>query len=152
MADQRKAALQYARTNREDFLRVYEEILSIPSISTDPEHTADIQRAAEWMAAQLRALGMQQVQLFPTPTNHPVVYGEWLGTAGAPTVLIYGHYDVQPVDPLDLWKTGPFEPTIVGDNIFARGTSDMKGQALITLKAVEALVETGGLFSRNRIK
>jgi len=145
MADQRKAALQYARTNREDFLRVYEEILSIPSISTDPEHTADIQRAAEWMAAQLRALGMQQVQLFPTPTNHPVVYGEWLGTAGAPTVLIYGHYDVQPVDPLDLWKTGPFEPTIVGDNIFARGTSDMKGQALITLKAVEALVETGGL-------
>jgi acetylornithine deacetylase/succinyl-diaminopimelate desuccinylase-like protein len=145
MAEQREAALQYARDNRENFLRAYQEILAIPSVSTDPEHTADIQHAAEWMAAQLRALGMQKVQLFPTPTKHPVVYGEWLGVPGAPIVLVYGHYDVQPVDPLDRWNTGPFEPTIIGDNIFARGTSDMKGQALITLKAVEALVQTGGL-------
>ena len=87
---------------------------------------------------------MQKVQLFPTGGS-PIVYGEYLGAAGAPTVLVYGHYDVQPVDPVDLWKTGPFEPTVIGDDIFARGASDMKGQALITLKAAESLIKTGGM-------
>jgi acetylornithine deacetylase/succinyl-diaminopimelate desuccinylase-like protein len=144
MANQRETALQYAHDNIASFLSAYKEILAIPSISTDQVHEADIRRAAEWMAAQLRALGMQKVQLFPT-ARHPVVYAEWLGAPGTPTVLIYGHYDVQPVDPLDLWKTGPFEPTVIGEDIFARGASDMKGQAVITLKAVEALVRTGGL-------
>jgi acetylornithine deacetylase/succinyl-diaminopimelate desuccinylase-like protein len=144
MADQRESALQYARSNKENFLSTYKEILSIPSISTDPERAADIRRAGEWMAAQLRALGMQKVQIFPT-ARHPVVYGEWLGVPGAPTVLVYGHYDVQPADPLALWETEPFVPTMRGENIFARGASDMKGQALATLKAVESLVRTGGL-------
>jgi acetylornithine deacetylase/succinyl-diaminopimelate desuccinylase-like protein len=144
MAKQIEAALQYARENRERFLDAYKEILAVPSISTDQSHVDDIRRAAEWMEAQLRSLGMQKVQLFTT-SKHPVVYGEWLGVPGGPTVLIYGHYDVQPVDPLDLWKTGPFTPTIIGDNIFARGASDMKGQGVITLKAVESLVRTGGL-------
>ncbi len=144
MADQRANALQYARSNKEKFLTTFKEILTVPSISTDKTHLPDIQRAAEWLALQLRNLGMQKVQLFPT-TQSPIVYGECLGVPAAPTVLIYGHYDVQPVDPLDLWKTGPFEPTVIGDDIFARGASDMKGQAVITLKAVESLVQTGGL-------
>jgi len=92
----------------------------------------------------LRSLGMQKVQLFPT-AGSPIVYGEYLGVPGAPTVLVYGHYDVQPVDPVEQWKTGPFEPTVVGEDIFARGASDMKGQALVTLKAAESLIQTGGM-------
>jgi len=144
MTDQLITALQYARQNREGFLGAYKEILSIPSVSTDPAHAGDIQRAAEWLRSQLLGLGMQKVQVFPT-ANHPIVYGEWLQAKGVPTVLIYGHYDVQPADPLDLWKTPPFEPTVIGEDIFARGASDMKGQALITLKSVESLVKTGGL-------
>ncbi|MGB8213601.1 MAG: dipeptidase [Anaerolineales bacterium] len=144
MADQRENALQYAHSNQEKFLNAFREILAIPSISTEKAHIPDIQRAADWLAAQLRALGMERVQLFPT-TQAPIVYGEWLGAPGAPIVLIYGHYDVQPVDPLALWKSDPFEPTVRGEDIFARGSSDMKGQALVTLKAVEALVQTGGL-------
>ena len=144
MTDQRENALQYARNNKEIFLGTYKEILTIPSISTEKAHKPDIQRAAEWLSAQLRTLGMQKVQVFPTAQS-PIVYGEYLGVPGAPTVLVYGHYDVQPVDPVELWKTGPFEPTVIGEDIFARGASDMKGQALITLKAAEALIQTGGL-------
>ena len=87
---------------------------------------------------------MHKVQLFPT-SKHPIVYGERLGIPETPTVLIYGHYDVQPVDPFDLWRTGPFVPTVMGEDIFARGASDMKGQAVVTLKAVESLQRTGGM-------
>ena len=126
MPEQREKALQYAHNHKENFLSSYKEILAIPSVSTDKANEADIRHAAEWMVAQLRALGMKKVQLFPT-ARHPVVYGEWLEAPGSPTVLIYGHYDVQPVDPINLWKTGPFKPTILGENIFARGASDMKG-------------------------
>jgi len=144
MTDQRQAALEYAHKNKDRFLAEFKEILSIPSVSTDPVHADDVRKASEWMAAQLRALGMQKVQIFPTAL-HPVVYGEKLDVPGAPTLLIYGHYDVQPTDPLDLWTTAPFEPTVRGDDIFARGASDMKGQALVTLKSVEALVKTGGM-------
>jgi len=144
MSAQREAALEYARKNKEKFLREYKEILTIPSISTDPAHAADVRQAGEWMAAQLRALDMRNVQIFPTAL-HPIVYGERLDIAGAPTLLIYGHYDVQPTDPLDLWTTAPFDPVVRGDNLYARGASDMKGQAMITLKAVEALVKSGGL-------
>jgi acetylornithine deacetylase/succinyl-diaminopimelate desuccinylase-like protein len=144
MVDQRENALQYARKKKEDFLGTFKEILAIPSVSTDKEHIPDIGRAAEWLAEQLRNLGMHKVQLYPT-AKFPVVYGEWLEVPGAPTVLIYGHYDVQPVDPLDLWKTQPFDPTIIGEDIFARGASDMKGQAVVTLKAVESLIQTGGM-------
>jgi acetylornithine deacetylase/succinyl-diaminopimelate desuccinylase-like protein len=142
MADQREKALEYAHNHPSDFLDTYREILAIPSISTDPTKVPELLQAANWMAAQLRALGMNNVQLFPT-AKHPIVYGEWMEATGQPTVLIYGHYDVQPVDPLELWKTDPFEPTIVGENIIARGASDMKGQAVVTLKAVESLVKNG---------
>jgi len=144
MADRRENALQYARKNKEKFLNAYKEILKIPSVSTDPAHSVDIRYASEWLAAQLRTLGMQKVQIFPT-SKHPIVYGEWLGAGGAPTVLIYGHYDVQPADPLNLWKTDPFDPVVRGEEIFARGASDMKGQVVVMLKAVESLVKTGGM-------
>jgi len=144
MPDQRKLAVQYAHQNREAFLNSLKEILAIPSISTDAAHAADIQRAAEWVAVQLRALGMKKVQILQT-ARHPVVYGEYLGAKGAPIVLIYGHYDVQPADPLALWKTPPFEPTVRGENLYARGASDMKGQVLAALKAVESVVKAGGL-------
>jgi acetylornithine deacetylase/succinyl-diaminopimelate desuccinylase-like protein len=144
MPDQRDAALQYAHKNKEKFLAAFKEILMIPSVSTDPAHGADIRHAADWLASQLRSLGMQKVQIFPT-AKHPIVYGEWLGAAGAPVVLIYGHYDVQPADPLNLWKTGPFDPVVHGEEIFARGASDMKGQDIVMIKAVESLVKTGGM-------
>lgn len=144
MAGQLENALQYARKNNGKFLDTFKEILAIPSVSTDPAHAADIRKAADWLASQLRGLGMQNVQIFPT-AKHPVVYGEWLGAPSAPVVLIYGHYDVQPADPLDLWKSAPFDPEVRGENIYARGASDMKGQDMVMLKAVESLVKTGGL-------
>ena len=139
------AALQYLQTQHSRFLDELIEIVSIPSISTSPEALPDMQRAAEWMAAQMRSLGMKNVQIMPTK-GHPVVYGESLEAgAGKPTMLIYGHYDVQPAEPLDLWKTPPFEPQQRGDNLYGRGASDMKGQVVASLKAIEALARTGKL-------
>ncbi len=144
MTDQLERALDYSRSNRDKFIDQYKELLAIPSISTDPQRAADVRKAAEWMTGQLRQMSMRNVQIFPTAL-HPIVYGEWLEARNAPTLLIYGHYDVQPVDPVDLWKTGPFDPVIQDDRIYARGASDMKGQAMITLKAAESLVKSGGL-------
>ena len=144
MTNQRETALHYAHQNKEHFLDDFKQILRIPSVSTEPNHNQDIQSAAEWIATQLNDLGMTNVSVFPT-AKHPIVYGEMLDSPGAPVILIYGHYDVQPVDPLNLWMTGPFEPEIRGDNIYARGASDMKGQNLVMLKAVESLVKTGGI-------
>jgi acetylornithine deacetylase/succinyl-diaminopimelate desuccinylase-like protein len=144
MTDQRENALQYARKNKEKFLDSYIEFLRIPSVSTDPAHSLDIRHAAEWLAAQLADINMQKVNIYQT-AKHPIVYGEWLGVKGAPTVLIYGHYDVQPADPLELWKTGPFQPVVRGEEIFGRGASDMKGQDMVLLKSIESLVKTGGV-------
>ncbi len=144
MNNQREQALAYLRAHRDAFRRALGEILSIPSVSTDPAHAEDIRRAAAWVADNLRALGMQRVDVFPTE-RHPVVYAEWLGAPGAPTVLIYGHYDVQPAEPLELWESDPFQPAERGENLYARGASDMKGQVVAALKAVEALMQTGGL-------
>jgi acetylornithine deacetylase/succinyl-diaminopimelate desuccinylase-like protein len=138
-------ALEYAKHNQTRFLNELNEVLTIPSISTDPDHKADIQHAAEWMSVQLQMIGMNNVQIMPT-RGHPVVYGEWLGAGkNAPTVMIYGHYDVQPADPLELWKNPPFEPAVIGENLYARGSADMKGQVLASLKAVESIMKTGGL-------
>src|SRR5579884_1112087 len=116
-------------------------LLRIPSVSTDPQHRVDIDRAAGWVAEKLRAAGPLKVEIQPTD-GHPVVYAEWLGKPGAPTVLVYGHYDVQPPDPLEEWQSPPFEPTIVDDRLYARGVSDDKGPMLIPIKAVEALFAT----------
>lgn len=145
MPDSRTAAIQYAHANRGRFLDELKEYLKIPSISTDPAHQADMQHAAEWTADQLTSLGFQQVRVYPTG-GHPVVYGEWLQAGSqAPTMLVYGHYDVQPPDPLELWENGPFEPSVRGENLFARGATDMKGQVMAALKALEAVIQSGGL-------
>ena len=146
-------SLAYARSQHDRYLAEYKEFLSIPSISTLSEHKPDIQRAAEWVSRQMKDMGLRNVEVMPTApqagssTGHPVVYGEWLGAVSetAPTVLVYGHYDVQPVDPLNEWVSPPFEPTIRGDNIYARGASDMKGQDHAFLKALEALLKNGEL-------
>jgi len=145
MTDPRQNALEYAHQNNERFVDELIEFLAIPSISTSPENNVDVQRGAEWVAAQLRSLGMDNVQILPTG-GHPVVYGEQLKAGkDAPTVLVYGHYDVQPVDPLELWTSDPFKAEVRGDNLYARGSSDMKGQVIASLKAVEAIVKTGQL-------
>ncbi len=145
MSDHRSKALQYVQEHQSQTLVKMKEIISIPSVSTDPEHIADIQKAAEWLKKELNALGMTRVEIFTTP-RHPIVYAEKL-TAGkdAPTVLIYGHYDVQPADPIEEWKSDPFTPTEVGENLFARGSTDMKGQIIATFSAVEAISQTGDL-------
>ncbi|HLC04974.1 MAG TPA: dipeptidase [Anaerolineales bacterium] len=135
-------AVQYAREHQTDFLDEYKDLLRIPSISTLPEHAQDMRRAAEWITAELERLGFNPVEIMPT-AGHPIVYGERLKAgANAPTILLYGHYDVQPVDPLEEWKSPPFEPEVRGDNLYARGASDMKGQLVGFLKALESIIRT----------
>lgn len=136
------AALHFAREHKDTHLQQLKDLLAIPSISTLSEHAGDIARCAEWLAEQLRAIRMTRVEIIPT-ARHPVIYAEWLGAPGKPTVLVYGHYDVQPADPLNEWESPPFEPTIRDDYIHARGASDMKGQIFGQLKAMECLVHTG---------
>jgi len=136
-------ALEYAHQNRERFLGELIEILKIPSISTDAEYNNEVLRAAEWMANHLKGLGIENVVVMPTDGGHPVVYGDYIKNPGAPTVLVYGHYDVQPSDPLELWETGPFDPEVRGDLLYGRGASDMKGQVLATFDAVESVMKSG---------
>ena len=135
--------LTYIQKNQDRFLEELKEFLRIPSISNNAENKKDVLRCAHFVADQLRQIGMQQVQLFPT-SGHPIIYGEWLGAPGQSTVLFYGHYDVQPVDPLDLWVSAPFEPTIRNGEIYARGSADDKGQVLMNLKGVEAHLQVEG--------
>lgn len=145
MTDQLNSALTYTKKMKDDILGDLVDFVRIPSISTDKTAAGDIQKAATWVASQLEGIGMDNVQILPT-AGHPVVFAEYSGAGeSAPTALIYGHYDVQPVDPLELWESPPFNPTQRGDNLYGRGASDMKGQVIITLKAVEALMTTGGL-------
>lgn len=143
MSDLQKA-LDYANQNRKRFLNELSEVLKIPSISTDAQFNNEVLRAAEWMADYLKRLGMENVEVMPTEGGHPVVYADYIKKPGAPTVLVYGHYDVQPPDPEDLWETGPFEPQVRGDLLFGRGASDMKGQVLATFHAIESLMKSGG--------
>ena len=140
-----ETALKYAQEHRPRFQDELIEFLKIPSISTLSEHKKDMEDAAKWVSAQLEDFGFENVDIIPT-AKHPVVYGEHLSAgAGAPTVLFYGHYDVQPVDPLDEWENDPFNPVVKGENVFARGASDMKGQVAAHLKAVESMIKTSGL-------
>lgn len=142
------AARHYAETHQEQFLADLMDLLRIPSISTLPDHRQDVRRAAELVATHLRRAGLEQVEVIATQ-GHPLVYGEWLHAPGKPTMLLYGHYDVQPVDPLALWDTQPFDPTIKGDELFARGASDDKGQMLALVKALESLYQANGSFPVN---
>ncbi|MGE5223336.1 MAG: dipeptidase [Omnitrophica WOR_2 bacterium] len=145
MTHARQAALQYAHEHKQEFLEALTDFASIPSVSTESSYQPEIQKAAEWVAGYLRKLGIDKVRIFATG-GHPVVYGESLKAGpDQPTALIYGHYDVQPAEPLELWESGAFEPAIRGENIFARGISDMKGQVLSILTAVESIIRTGNL-------
>ena len=136
MADTDKV-IDFINVNRDRYLDELKGLLAIPSVSALPEHAGDVRRCAEWCAEEMRRIGLQNVRLIQTPGN-PVVYGEWLGAPDAPTILFYGHYDVQPVDPLNLWVSPPFEATIRDGEIYARGAADDKGQVFMHFKAVEA--------------
>ncbi|NUN68743.1 MAG: dipeptidase [Bacteroidetes bacterium] len=140
--------LSFIEANHQRYLSELKDFLAIPSVSSQSDHTKDIRRCAEWVADHMRTIGMQNIRIMPTP-GHPVVYSEWLGAPGAPTVLLYGHYDVQPVDPLNLWTSPPFEMTIRGENIFARGSADDKGQVFIHLKSIEAMMKHEGRLPVN---
>ena len=141
--NQRPAWESYLEEHHDRHLEELFELLRIPSISALPDHEDDVHRAAEWVADALRAVGVPTVEIMATNGN-PVVYGEWIVDPAKPTALIYGHYDVQPADPLDLWETPPFEPTIRDGMIYARGASDDKGNLFVPIKALEALVQTQG--------
>ncbi len=137
------AAVTYARENQQRFLSELKDLLRIPSVSTLPEHKGDVLRAAEFVAKHLRNIGMEHVEVIPT-AGHPLVYADWLKATGKPTVLCYGHYDVQPPDPLSEWHTPPFEPTERDQNLYARGAVDDKGQMYMHIKAFESLLKTNG--------
>jgi acetylornithine deacetylase/succinyl-diaminopimelate desuccinylase-like protein len=137
-------AVNFASENYARYLTELKELLAIQSISTLTEHRPDMVRAAEWLSGHMNGIGLNHIEVIPTQ-GHPVIYGEWLGAGNKPTVLIYGHYDVQPVDPISEWTSPPFDPVVRGDNIFARGASDMKGNAIAVLKSLEAWMKTGQL-------
>jgi acetylornithine deacetylase/succinyl-diaminopimelate desuccinylase-like protein len=142
MKDRTKAARDYCRQNRERFLKDLCDLVAVPSISTTASHSGYVREAADWLAARLRQLGFGEVAVMPTG-GHPVVVGELTGPRNAPTVLLYGHYDVQPVDPVDLWSSEPFTAEVRGDHVYGRGTTDMKGQILAALHALEATCAQG---------
>jgi acetylornithine deacetylase/succinyl-diaminopimelate desuccinylase-like protein len=135
--------VDFINVNRDRYIDEMKQYLAIPSISALPEHKGDVRKAAEWTAEEFRRIGLQNARLEETP-GHPIVYGEWLGAPGAPTILFYGHYDVQPVDPLHLWTSPPFEATIRDGEIYARGSADDKGQIFMHFKAVEAHLKQHG--------
>ena len=138
----------FVQQNRDRLLAELKEFIRIPSISTLPENKPDIERAAGFVAASLRSAGMENVEIIPT-AGHPLVYADWLHAPGKPTVLCYGHYDVQPADPLDLWVTPAFEPTERNGNLYARGAVDDKGQLYMHIKAIEALRTVNGTLPLN---
>jgi acetylornithine deacetylase/succinyl-diaminopimelate desuccinylase-like protein len=140
--------MSYYHEHQSEFLEGLKAFLRIPSISALSEHKPDIRRAAEFARNELQAAGMNSAQLIEGDGN-PLVYAEWLGAPGKPTILFYGHYDVQPPDPLEEWKSPPFEPEVRGNDIFARGAADDKGQVYIQIKAVEGLLKTTGKLPVN---
>ena len=142
------SVIEHIESKQSAHLEELKELLRIPSVSAKSEHRPDIERAARWVAEKLRAAGLERVEIVPTKM-HPLVYGESLQAPGKPTVLIYGHYDVQPAEPLDLWTTPPFEPAVRGGNLYGRGTADDKGQVHIHLKALESLRQAFGKLPVN---
>ena len=140
--------IDYIDSHRESNLEELSEFLRIPSVSTKSEHKPDIERAADWVAEKLRAAGVDKVEIAQTKL-HPIVYGESTHQPGKPTILFYGHYDVQPAEPLNLWTSPAFEPTVRDGNLYARGTADDKGQVHIHLKALEAIYKVEGKLPFN---
>jgi acetylornithine deacetylase/succinyl-diaminopimelate desuccinylase-like protein len=142
------SVIDFINTHRDRYVEELKQYLAIPSISALPQHQDDVKRCAEWTAEEMRRIGLQNVRLVDTP-GFPVVYGDWLGAPGAPTILFYGHYDVQPVDPLDLWESPPFEATVRDGEIYARGAADDKGQVFMHFKAIEAHLSQNGRLPVN---
>jgi acetylornithine deacetylase/succinyl-diaminopimelate desuccinylase-like protein len=140
--------IDYIHTHRDRYVSELKQYLAIPSISALPAHQADVRRCAEWTADEMRRIGLENVRLIETPGN-PVVYGDWLRAPGAPTILFYGHYDVQPVDPMNLWESPPFEATVRDGEIYARGAADDKGQVFMHFKAIEAHLRQHGRLPLN---
>ena len=138
----------FVKENQPRLLAELKDFLRIPSISTLPEHRPDVDRAAKFVADGLAAAGMENVEIIPT-AKHPLVYADWLHAPGKPTVLCYGHYDVQPADPLELWHTPPFEPSERDGNLYGRGTADDKGQMYMHVKAIETLRAVNGKLPLN---
>ncbi len=141
-------ASDYIQKRRTAFVEELKGFLRIPSVSTKSEHKPDMVKAAEWLVEQMRGMGLGHAEIFPTG-GHPVVYADWLHAQGKPTVLIYGHYDVQPAEPLELWTTGAFDPTVRHGELYARGAVDDKGQVFMHLKALEAHLKTAGRLPVN---
>jgi acetylornithine deacetylase/succinyl-diaminopimelate desuccinylase-like protein len=135
-------------TNRSRFIAELKDFIRFPSVSAQPQHAGDLQRCAAWLADHLHQIGLEGVQVIPTRL-HPIVYADWRRAPGRPTVLIYGHYDVQPVDPLHEWGTSPFEPVVRGNNLYGRGASDDKGQLFVHVKALETYLCTIGKLPVN---
>jgi len=145
MADPRSKAIQFAHDNRSRFLDELDQLVAIPSVSADSTYKPDILRAAEWLVSKLKNLGFEHVKTLDTG-GHPIVYADLMKAGSkAPTMLVYGHYDVQPADPLELWESPPFKTTQRGALLFGRGTSDMKGQVIASLAAVEAALTAGSV-------
>jgi acetylornithine deacetylase/succinyl-diaminopimelate desuccinylase-like protein len=140
--------IDYINVNRERYVDELKALLAIPSVSALPEHKEDVRRAAAWLADEMRRIGLQNVRVIET-AGYPVVCSDWLGAPGAPTILFYGHYDVQPVDPLNLWESPPFEATVRDGEIYARGAADDKGQVFMHLKAIEAHLKQNGRLPVN---
>src|SRR3974390_2402418 len=144
-------ALAYNKANRDKHLARLMELVRIPSIGVLPQYDADTARCAQAFADELKNIGLNAVEIIPGngKDEQPLVKAEWLGAPGKPTVLLYGHYDVQPPDPLDEWKTPPFEPDIRNNNIYARGSADDKGQTYILMMAVQGLLKQHGKLPVN---
>src|SRR5579872_3142388 len=140
--------IEHIESKQSEHLEELKGLLRIPSVSAKTEHKPDIERAARWVAEKLRAAGLDGVEIVPTKM-HPVVYGESLQAPGKPTVLFYGHYDVQPPEPLELWASPAFEPTVREGNLYGRGTADDKGQVHIHIRALDALRQTAGKLPIN---
>src|SRR5580765_1230376 len=137
------ALTTYLETHRDRFVEDLKAALRIPSVSARSEHKGDCARCATHIAEHLKSLGMTRVEVVPT-AGHPVVYAEWLGAPGKPTALVYGHYDVQPPEPLELWKSPPFDPVVRDGKLYARGACDDKGQVYMHVSAIEAHMKVNG--------
>jgi len=143
-----KNVIRYINSNKANYVEELKDFLRIPSISTLAENKNDMHKAASFVVKKLADAGMENAKIVETK-GHPLIYADWLHAPGKPTVLIYGHYDVQPVDPIDLWDSPPFEPTVKGENIYARGATDDKGQMYMHIKSVEAYFKTIGKLPLN---